>query len=488
MADLEGPPGYNDYLFHLGVLHNLFYPSPMPHFTARTWVLGGLLFINVLAVVPALTFLWLDSRKTREAFWIWKWVRLRRGQHLVLNSTLIALVWTIPTGIIFMLYTYYDASVFIDDMDQKWIAAWRATVWTPMLFQSWFQAWALFQAYVVLADSRGNGNSILTQSPRTLTITFFASTFAVFLPLIVMQILTSEKWMVVWSRYMNLQDQLEAAVPLWTPDTPDNFYVDVHTELHALIRLAANHGSAEVGIKSICTLIRSVAFLVNILSVSLFLTLRRQVNSNKSAYLDERSVCSRLETMSRVPPPVPQSSAVDPSEVPTTSIGIPPLTSSTSGALSISIAEKERRAEERRADFRAPTVERIQNLEEASGRVSTVGICVFISSLASCCVFGWTISVPSFAYIAAEPWTIIEVSLFLNIWIWALFQPPITYKLAEHALKRFRKRKVEERRSSNPAEPCPCGRRGSTMVRPPEVNGTPEVRVTLEKDDDSQKA
>ncbi|KAM0752534.1 hypothetical protein T439DRAFT_210497 [Meredithblackwellia eburnea MCA 4105] len=168
----------------------------------------------------------------------------------------------------------------------------------------------------------------------------------------------------------------------------------------------------------------------------------------------------------------------------------------------ISNVDRERSAEERRADFSAPAMERIQNLEDASARVSTIGVSVFISSLASCCVFGWTVSVPSFSFIAAKPWTIIEVSLFLNIWIWALFQPPITYKLGEHgkpfqvcltsfrgvaqsisnrsleAFKGYKKRVKSEKyaSASSPGNP-----RYNQRREPPETTATPEVRVILEK-------
>ncbi|KAM0752533.1 hypothetical protein T439DRAFT_210472 [Meredithblackwellia eburnea MCA 4105] len=247
MASLEPPPGYNDYLFHLGILRNLFYPKPRLDFRSRMWVLGSLLLFNVLAVVPALAFLWLVTRKTREAFWLFKWVHLRRGKLLVLNSTIMALFWTIPTGLLFTLYIYYNDSVFNNHVDQKWTAAWRATVWTPMLFQSWLQAWALLQAYVVLADTGATGSHFITHFPRTVNVLFFASTIFVFLPLVVMQILTSHKWTIVWAHYMTLQDLLEAGAPFWTLETPDN--LTVHADLRFLVDLAASHGQAEVGIK-----------------------------------------------------------------------------------------------------------------------------------------------------------------------------------------------------------------------------------------------
>ncbi|KAM0749880.1 hypothetical protein T439DRAFT_326775 [Meredithblackwellia eburnea MCA 4105] len=370
---VEAPAGVNPYAFYKDYLVRDFYQQPAYGFKGRMIALGCMLAVGLCLTLTRLCLKILHGYRSgsiSSALWVWRNVKRPNRTWFVVSRENIGIFLNTICLSAFLAYVQFEYKIFIYHYDQAWAATIRSLVWLPFALQGWTVANASFHSHCVVTESQGK------HWPRWLplasTIFFFSSIGLFLTAAIVLITITNREWQGLWERYRDLYDLLATWSATWEQTGDNSESKQMYKTFWDLIAAAEAHRKAETALKAVYLAIFIGNGVINLANLSVYLVIRRQL---------------RLNALHMTPKAAEFDSNIILDDIDDIDLGM----------------------EAARGD----------NLKHAARSVLNFGIAICVVSITFATVFAWTLSVPSISFAGDIGWAKIELSLFLNLWIYA---------------------------------------------------------------------
>ncbi|SCZ99797.1 BZ3501_MvSof-1269-A2-R1_Chr12-2g03499 [Microbotryum saponariae] len=288
----------------LEAIQKVLLARPSPGFIARLnvlFALEGLSLISDFAAhdgIPSTTLAYLvitfiDYQRRAKTFWLWRFVHRPRGRFIVGNQhVLFTLLGTI--GCLVLVGYTYDARITLGAAQREEDNAfyWRTMLYVPIIIHGWVSSFANLQASLLSSQKVLNKHTL---PPRWLNAIYTGGLTILLVVSITLNVHASRAWAGVWrsgliiSKTLMLGEQ-EVAVG----DLDPSLVELARTEVYNLDSHITFFDRAEKAVGGCYIVTMACLIAINVIGLSLVLTLRRQISFNTQRFAAEVKTNARM--------------------------------------------------------------------------------------------------------------------------------------------------------------------------------------------------
>ncbi|KAM0749879.1 hypothetical protein T439DRAFT_326774 [Meredithblackwellia eburnea MCA 4105] len=274
------PEGENPYTAYLQTVDTFAYNHPTSGFSARLFVLMGLIAVAIVANFAILGLVWLDQRRRGAPFWVFRKVKREGGAHLTTNVKII-----MPSAAILILFAIlgyvvdaYQAFILHGSMGR--LGGWRAGLTLPMIWGGWLVTFGGLQAYLLTNTHK---TRILT--PRVVNILFFGVGGLLCCGHIAAVTIASVAYNEAFAELVQVVALMKEREKTWTTDESTTAVLfSLAPQLLVLLKKYHKLEATTSGMFYYVGALALFLFLINIGSLSLLFTVRKQIQAKMGAF------------------------------------------------------------------------------------------------------------------------------------------------------------------------------------------------------------